>query len=202
MFKTSLVLGAVLVAVISLPANAQSALPISPDPLSSAVFAFGGRYFEDNFTHHFYPFLADYEDNFMVGGGYQHFVWSGAGFSLGGEVGGAVRFGQSPVGAEVWAGAVARYDGWAIGNVKISPALTFGLSYETGPVGVEVPRAAWYGGDPTLLFYLSPELNFSLADNPGWEVFIRAQHRSGAWQTLGNYGDGANATTIGLRLHF
>jgi hypothetical protein len=35
-----------------------------------------------------------------------------------------------------------------------------------------------------VLFYLAPETNFALVDHPETELFLRLQHRSGAWETL------------------
>ncbi|HEV7718340.1 MAG TPA: hypothetical protein VGO70_05115 [Arsenicitalea sp.] len=195
-----LITASVVVACLAaLPVRAETVHDI--DPLDNAVFVFGGRFHSQYFQWGFVPMFATYENNFLLGAGYQHFFLSGNNVRIGGEVGAALRFGDS-TSQEVWAGIVGRYDGFVLGNVRVSPAFTFGLSYETGTVGIEGTRQAMYGGDPTILFYMGPELNLSWADNPNFEVFWRIQHRSGAWGTVGNFSDGANATTVGLRWHF
>lgn len=172
----------------------------------SAAFVFGGRYHTENMEDLLTfagPFGVDYEDNYVIGAGYQQFFLEGNDFRLGVEAGIAVRMGNN-VSGEAWAGAVGRYDGWVIGDsVRISPAFTFGLSTITNKMdGVEGVRADSHGSDARPLFYLGPEINLSWADNPNTEVFFRVQHRSGAWGTLSNMGDGANASTVGMRWHW
>jgi len=175
------------------------------DPTSlQTVFVFGGRYYSEYIENGLNPFKPAYENNYFVGAGYQRFLpgdWHQ--WRLGLEVGLAARFGDT-TSAEMWAGGVARFDGIVLGNVRISPAITLGISAESGPVGVETVHAQEVpgGGDPALLFYMGPEINLSWADNPDLEVFWRIQHRSGAWNTLGNMRDGANATAVGMRWKF
>lgn len=174
----------------------------SINPLDdNAVFVFGGRYYEETFFTGARPWGVNYENNYVLGGGYQHFwLTHPTGLRIGGEVGAAIRGGDS-FSAEAWAGVVARYDGLVIGDtVRISPAVTFGLTAETAPVGIEVLNRG--DGDSTLLFYIGPEINVSLVDHPDTEVFWRIHHRSGAWGTLGNMADGANATSFGVRWKF
>ena len=194
-----LVLVLLFTLLVSLTSFTRTALAQS----DQAVFGFAGRYVDAYIEHSLTPFAANYEDNFVLGGGYQKFIAEPVvGLRLGAEVGVALRGGVVTSG-EVWAGAVARYDGLMLGeNLRIAPAVTFGLSAVTNPIGVEARRAAQRNADPTLLFYFAPEVNFSFADNPDTEVFYRIQHRSGAWGTLGNMADGANAQTIGIRHHF
>ncbi|HEY4200453.1 MAG TPA: hypothetical protein VGM83_07805 [Devosiaceae bacterium] len=185
--------------------NAQAQTVASVSPIDDdAVFVFGGRFQTKYFEWSLLPLWTTYEDNFVLGGGYQHFFLDNDnGIRLGGEVGVAGRFGSTDPTGELWAGLVVRYDGWKLGNAMISPSLTFGLSAETGTVGIEKRHEhEWPGGDASLLIYLGPELNLSFADNPNIDYFWRIQHRSGAWGTVGNMGDGANATTVGIRYHF
>ena len=169
-----------------------------------SVFVFGGRYYSGYIETGLNPFKADYENNYILGAGYQRFLpgtWHD--WRLGLEVGLAARMGDSSS-AEMWAGGVVRFDGIVLGKVRISPAITLGVSAESGTVGIEAQHAQEVdgGGDPALLFYMAPEINVSWTDNPNLEVFWRLQHRSGAWNTLGNMRDGANATTVGLRWKF
>lgn len=169
-----------------------------------AVFAFGGRVAESDILAMANPFTAEYDDNFAVGAGYQRFVleWP-RGLHIGLEAGVAGRFGRS-TSAEAWGGPVVRYDGLELfGTVRLSPAVTVGLSAVTDAMD------SWEGGnerdrdgDATLLFYFGPELSVSLARYPKTEVFWRLHHRSGAWGTLGKMHGGANVQTIGVRRRF
>lgn len=176
----------------------------TPGSYDNDVFAFGGRFHDNYFQYGFVPFLATYEDNYLLGVGYQHFfLHLPNDFNFGTEIGIDGRFGNSPASAEVWAGVVGRYDGWNIGDLHVAPAVTFGFSAETGAVGIEKAReVAAVDGNSRLLFFIGPELNFSTVQNPNVEAFWRIQHRSGAWGTLGDIGDSANATTLGVRFHF
>lgn len=168
-----------------------------------AVFAFTGRYVDAYIEHSLTPFLANYEDNFVLGGGYQQFVLEPLpDLHLGAEIGLALRGGTAASG-EIWVGPVLRYDGLRLGdNLRVSPSLTVGLSAVTGPIGVEAERAQRRNADPTLLFFMAPEISVSTVDNPDTELFYRVQHRSGAWGTLGGMADGANAQVIGIRFKF
>ncbi len=175
---------------------------LTPGSFKDDVFVLGGRFHDNYFQYGFVPFLPSYEDNYLIGVGYQHFFLNlPADISFGAEVGVDARFGSLPMSAELWGGFVARYDGLTLGNVRISPALTLGLSAETGRVQSE-NKFANPDSNTALLFYIGPELNFSFVDHPNTEVFWRIQHRSGAWNTIGDIGDGANATTVGVRFHF
>ncbi|UJQ95011.1 hypothetical protein [Mariluticola halotolerans] len=184
----------------SFSAFAQTAPQTTGD---KAVFAFGGRLINDNFENSFIPFIPPYEDNYVVGAGYQQFFYEPVeNWKIGLEIGAAARFGEALTG-EVWAGAVTRYDGLVIGDtMRISPALTFGLSAITQSMGVETLRETINNGNASLLFYLSPEISLGMTDTPNTEVFYRLHHRSGAWGFLGGLADGHNAHTIGLRQHF
>jgi hypothetical protein len=168
------------------------------------VFILGGRFTDQFFEYSFNPFGVSYEDNYVIGGGYQQFFLGNAGGPrLGLEAGTALRFGDSITSGEVWGGVVARYDGLiATDHFRISASVSTGISGTTGTVGVEADRATEEHGDSSLLFYLGPEISISSADNPNLEVFWRVHHRSGAWETLGSMHDGANANTIGVRWSF
>jgi hypothetical protein len=187
----------------SLPATAQSAFDpilLSRTSLDKAAFAFGGAMTasDDN------PFVLEYEDNLVFGTGYQQFFLEWPRHLLFGvEAGLAGRFGKSDS-AEVWGGAVARYDGFRLfDTLRVAPAFTFGLSAVTSPTeGRESRNEIRDEGDATLLFYLGPELSFSLASRPEIEVFARIHHRSGAWGTLNNMHGAGNASTLGIRYRF
>ncbi|MCS6760226.1 MAG: hypothetical protein MO852_15830 [Candidatus Devosia euplotis] len=92
---------------------------------------------------------------------------------------------------------VARYDGFHLGeNLRLSPSITVGLSAVTNPIRVEAEQAQRLNADPTLLFFIPPEISAAALDNPDTELFARLQHRSGAWVTLGGMSDGANAQVV------
>lgn len=189
--------------LLATPAFAQStsladaATPIDDD----AIFVLGGAYSPSTFDQLFWPFNDDYESNYVLGAGYQHFFLDlDHDIRFGTEVGAAIRFGEKTTG-EAWAGVVTRYDGLVIADtLRIAPSLTFGLSAVTDTMGREAEREIEEGGSSQFVFYLSPEISFSNPDHPELEAFWRLQHRSSAWGTLG-VGSG-NATTVGLRYHF
>lgn len=165
------------------------------------VFVFGGRMAESHMWQMTIPFTVTYEDAFIIGAGYQRFFGEWNDFKLGLEVGAAGRFGEIAT-AEMWAGAVGRYDGFVIADrYRVSPALTFGLSMVSDTMGIEAYREAQSGLPGDLLFYLSPEISVSTLDNPNSELFWRIHHRSSAWHSFGG-GGSANVTTVGLRQTF
>jgi hypothetical protein len=177
------------------PALAQSAV-------DQNVFVFGGRYIDQYFEYAFNPLGASYEDNFVLGAGYQRFVVGNDSLKLGVEVGAALRAGDT-TSTELWAGPVLRADKFIKTDlVNVSASVTAGLSVATGEIGIEAQNVIDENGDNTLLYYLGPELSFSLPSNPDVEVFWRVHHRSGGWKTLGNMRDSANAVTVGLRVDF
>ena len=194
-------LGAILIISIFAPASAVAQQAERPD---EAVFVFGGRYFTDHMEGILNPggpFGLSYEDNVVFGGGYQRFlVESDIGVRLGVEGGVAMRAGERVAG-EAWAGLVGRYEGLSIGPVAITPSLTLGVSAVTDTIGIESQRVA-PGADPHALIYIAPEIATSIGADSDVEAFYRIQHRSGAWGAVAGMGDGANASTIGLRFRY
>lgn len=189
-------------------ATDQTGMPLQPQietsqVLDESISIFAGRFHEGFFGHSF-TLQAPFEDNYMVAAAYQKFyVFDAKGWDFGLEVGLAGRMGESQS-AEVWAGGVGRYQGWVLGDtIRVAPAITLGLSAVTDTIGVEKEREGRQPLSANLLFYLAPELSFSHVDNPEFEVFWRAHHRSGAWGVTGLAAiDGANAVTAGLRFKF
>ncbi|WP_196258356.1 hypothetical protein [Pelagibacterium limicola] len=166
------------------------------------VFFFGGLMGEGYMHELLNPFAATYEDIGIMGAGYQQFFAEPMeNFRVGLEIGAAIRAGANTTG-EMWGGVVGRYDGFTSETgLRITPALTFGVSVVDNTAGVEARRAAEQGYPGEILFYLSPEISVSTVDNPDTEIFWRLHHRSGAWNVLGG-GGSANATTIGFRKGF
>lgn len=188
--------GVLAASVSATPAQAFDLL-LTPEPMDEAAFVFGGAMI----AHVFNPFHG-FEDNYFLGGGYQRLWGDPDGFRFGGEVGFAGRFGPENS-LEAWAGVVGRYDVRVLDVVRVGASMTFGLSAVTGTaVGRERDSEAFHNGDATLLFYMGPEINLSLADQPDKEVFLRLHHRSGAWETLGGMAAGADALIGGVRIHF
>lgn len=171
------------------------------DNVNQNVFVFGGA-FQDQFVWDTALFWRDhYERNFFAGIGYQQFLYhSNWGMKAGFEVGAGLRV-DAATSTELWAGVVARYDGWKLGELTISPAVTAGISLVTGTVGVEAERANAIGRGVPTLFYLGPELAFSHSANPDIEYLLRIQHRSGGYGIIAPI-DGSNAGTVGIRFKF
>ncbi|HDQ41088.1 MAG TPA: hypothetical protein ENN39_08700 [Desulfonatronum sp.] len=145
----------------------------------------------------------DYESNYLFAVAYsQDIIDLGYDLHIGPEVGVAYRFGNSRSG-EIWGGVALRHQGVTVGgHLRIAPALIFGLSAVDKAIGTERTRQDTQGGNAGLLFYLSPELSFSLVSSPQWAIVYRLHHRSGGYRTLGNLKGGHNANTIGVRYLF
>lgn len=208
MRRGAIALGVALSAWAAMPAPASAADPYAPPVppsglLTQNIFLFAGPSVNEDMLASANLFGADYEDNLLVGGGYQRFFHESLQISLGLEVGAAGRFGDTNS-AEFWGGVVGRYDGFVLfDTVKIAPAFTFGLSAITDTMaGREERLEDKYDGDASLLFYLGPEINLSLVEHPNVEVFWRLHHRSGAWETLGDMKGATNANVFGVRVGF
>lgn len=177
--------------------SAANDLFFTPEPMDEAFFGFAGRMMAEVYN----PF-GGYEDNYYLGGGYQRLWGDYDGFRFGGEVGLTGRFGPENS-LEGWAGVVGRYDWRVFDLFRLGVSMTFGVSAVTGTaVGRERDSQAFHGGNATVLFYMGPEINLSLIDQPELEVFVRLHHRSGAWETLGGMAAGADAGVAGVRWHF
>jgi hypothetical protein len=190
---------AVLCAAMCQQAVAQDAPDLSTSA-DSNIFYFGGVYSSESVGETFNLFGTDYQDAYILGGGYQHFFIGNQGGLLAGlETGAALRKGPD-VSGEIWAGVVVRADKVLQNEqINVSASVTGGLSLITDPLDVEVARELSRDGDSSFLFYMAPEISVSTPDNPNMEVFWHVQHRSGGWNTLGNMGEGANANTLGMR---
>lgn len=202
----SAALSAVLLglAFAATPAAAQSAPP-TMSTWDRDVFFFAGSFEREWFPDGLFPLEVlwtpnFFEDNHIIGGGYQQFFGEAYGFRFGLEAGLAGRFGDNNS-VEAWAGGVIRSPGFDIGRLHVTPAITGGLSAATGTIGVETGRAQQLDRSVPLLFYMGPEIDFSDANQPNWEVFWRLQHRSGGYGIIAPI-DGSNADTIGLRYKF
>ncbi|MGJ8528686.1 hypothetical protein [Maritalea sp.] len=176
---------------------------LSDQNYEHSVFAFSGRFHSGYFGASF-TLPINFEDNYIVGVGYQRFLDTDPnGWNLGLELGLAGRLGANSS-AEVWGGGVVRYDGWILGDTwRVSPSLTAGISVVSDTIGVEKTREAAAGQLADILFYLAPEISVSNVDNPQYEIFTRVQHRSGLWGLTGFTSiDGSNAIAAGFRYKY
>jgi hypothetical protein len=184
-------------------AQAQSSYPekTALSAYDEAVFFFGGRFHTDWFGDGFRPWEVSWDDTYLVGGGYQHTFFDFKDIRIGGEVGLAGRFAPDGNSAELWAAIYGRYDGFVLGNFRVSPLFSVGVSYATGTQGYEAQRMAEWGRYEPVLIYLGPEIAFSLVDQPQWEAFTRFHHRSGGFGVIADL-DASNVITAGLRYKF
>jgi len=202
------------------PAEAQDADGYQHDTVAPTredfdrdVFFFAGRFHAGYVAQSFVPWQTTFEDNYILAAGYQQFFSRLDALRIGGEVGLGDRFttdAHTPYPSnsqELWAGIVGRFDGWDLGPLHVTPALTAGFSVVTGLIGVEYDRRPPPDRDRLsdggkFLYYLGPEIDLSLpALSPGVEVFWRAQHRSGGFGTIADI-DGANADVVGIRYKY
>ena len=195
--------------VAAAPAHAQSWLPTHTTDFTYDVFFFGGRFENRWFPDAFVPalsfFVPYWEDNYILGGGWQVLGKPGwGGFRVGAELGAAARLsfdGANPSSGEIWGGPVLRFPGWQVWGWNVNLAVTGGLSAVTGPIGIEAGRAKSAGLSIPVLFYGGPELDVSPVGESNWEVFWRVQHRSGGYGIIAPI-DGSNADTVGIRFKF
>lgn len=195
-----------------------------------SIFFFAGRLSTSNMgsTFTFNTIAIDttlhspYYDNYIVGAAYQRRIRDlGHGFVLGGEVGVADRFGHYLVccgdqastptvtssnirhSGELWFGPTIRYESFILfDQVRVTPGLTAGFSLTTNSIGVERGKEIERNGNARLLFYLGPEVAFSTASMPNWELIVRLHHRSGLLGALGHIHEGYNANVVGVRYWF
>jgi len=185
-----------------------------------SIFLFGGALSTDSLGDTFQFDLnrnGIRYDNFIAGAAYAHdFTDLGYGFTLGGEIGIADRFGHYALccdtvvksssllnSGELWAGPRFSYQGFVLFDaVRVAGAITTGFSFTTDSIGRERSRELAYDGSARMLIYFGPELSFSLVNHPEWELVYRVHHRSGADGTFGNLREGYNANVLGVRYKF
>lgn len=165
-------------------------------------FVMTGRITSSDMAESLGVVTSGYEKNYVTGVGFQNLTWHHDLLQIGYEAGAVLRYGDHTT-TEVWAGIVSRFRGFQLSRrLKVTPSIIFGLSHVDGiQNGREAELADEYQGDPSLLFYLSPELELSSADRD-WSVFWRLHHRSGGGKTLGNMRGATNANAVGLRFRF
>jgi hypothetical protein len=193
------------IAVALLVAASMPALAAAPlSPSRNSVFLFGGAMTTGTFGGSLTPFYAPFDGTGIAGAALDHRLWNlGPYFHVSGELGSAARFGpgEDPS-LELWTGVGLYYNGVTLGPVTIGAGLVGGFSVVTGPTAVERQREIKIDGSATFLGYLSPEIDITFASHPNLQIVYGLHHRSGAWQTFGNMGEGANADVIGIRHTF
>lgn len=187
-----------LIGILAMPSYGMADMP---DDTDRSVFVFGGGITDADMWKSANPLGVGYEHG-IAGLGYQFFPGRIGSVKLGLEAGLAGRLGSGS-NAEIWGGVVGRWDGFEVGAVRVSPSFTFGLSHVTRTMsGREEKNERERNGDASTLFYLGPELSFTVASMPDIDFFWRLHHRSGAWGTLGGMHGGSNANVIGVRVNF
>jgi hypothetical protein len=174
-------------------------------PKRNDLTLLGGIYANETFGGAAEFYSATYLDSYMLGAVAGHDFYNlGAGFVLGGIVGGALRFGDDDpeTTAELWTGLRLKHHGLLVGNLLISPALTAGFSVVTGPNSIERINELNYDGDATFLGFIGPEVALRWRNLPNVEMVTQLHHRSGGDGTLGDMGEGSNALTLGARFKF
>ena len=160
-------------------------------------------------------------DNAIIGGAYRRdLLQFGNGLYLSGEIGVADRFGYYKVccypvpglgrtehvvhSGELWGGVGLRYEATVFERIRVSPALVWGLSGVSNPIGQEAFHQLdrLNGSNARVLFYLALETAFSLKEYPNAELVVRLHHRSGGYGTLGGLKEGNNANVAGVRYRF
>lgn len=181
---------------------------------ADAVMVFGGIASETNFAEILYmPWTVELNDIGVLGASYSHrfgtvneLIGGGLGhlgddFTIEGEVGTSVRFGDESLG-EGWAALYLRYDGlpW---NDKIYTTLgvNTGLSYLTDISEFERGRDS-DGQASEFLHYMGPEVTFADPDNKDLELVFRYHHRSGVFGLFDGVVSGSTFISAGIRMRF
>lgn len=200
---------AVLLAIwLAVPASAGSRG--APD----AVMVFGGIASETNFAQLLYsPWTAQLNDIGVLGASYSHrfgtlneLLGGGLGhmgddFTIEGEAGTSVRFGDESLG-EGWAALYLRYDGLPWNDtVYTTIGVNTGLSYLTDISQFERGRDN-DGQASELLHYLGPELTFADPENKDVELVLRYHHRSGVFGLFDGVVSGSTFISAGIRVRF
>lgn len=193
------------------------AAPASADSRGAAdsVMVLGGIAADTSFTEILYsPWVADLKDIGVLGASYSHRFGTvnellgggglgqfGDDFTIEGEVGTSVRFGDESLG-EGWAALYLRYDGLPWNDtVYTTIGVNTGLSYLTDFSEFERGRDS-EGRASKLLHYMGPELTFADPDNKDLELVLRYHHRSGVFGLFDGVVSGSTFLSAGIRVRF
>jgi hypothetical protein len=199
---------AVLLAIwLAAPAFAQSR------GADDSVMVFGGVAADTNFYQLIYsPWTAKLTDIGVIGASYSHRFGTlnevigdigqiGDDFTIDGEVGTSVRFGDESLG-EGWTALYLRYDGLPWNDmVYTTIGVNTGLSYLTDISEFERGRDG-EGKASKLLHYMGPELTFADPANKDLELVLRYHHRSGVFGLFDGVVSGSTFISAGIRVRF
>ena len=186
-----------------------------PRGSADSVMVFGGIATKTNFTDVLtMPWTAHLNDIGVLGASYSHrfgtlnelFGGGGLGqmgddFTIEGEVGTSVRFGDESLG-EGWGALYLRYDGLPWNDtVYTTIGVNTGLSYLTDISEFERGRDS-DGEASKLLHYLGPELTFANPENKDLELVLRYHHRSGVFGMFDGVVSGSTFISAGIRVRF
>jgi hypothetical protein len=185
-----------------------------PRGAADSVMAFGGVASETNFAQIIYsPWTTELNNIGVIGASYSHrfgtvnnLVGGGLGqmgddFTIEGEVGTSVRFGDESLG-EAWTALYLRYDGLPWNDtVYTTIGANTGLSYLTNISAFERGRDN-EGNASELLHYLGPEITFADPENKDLELVLRYHHRSGVFGLFDGVVSGSTFISAGIRVRF
>jgi hypothetical protein len=185
-----------------------------PRGAADSVMVFGGVASETNFAQIIYsPWTTELNDIGVIGASYAHrfgtvndLLGGGLGhlgddFTIEGEVGTSVRFGDESLG-EGWAALYLRYDGLPWNDtVYTTIGANIGLSYLTDISAFERGRDS-EGKASELLHYLGPEITFADPENKDLELVLRYHHRSGVFGLFDGVVSGSTFISAGIRVRF
>jgi len=210
-FQPAIKMATVMLTALWLAAPALS----GPKGAADSVMVFGGIATETNFTDVLtMPWTAHLNDIGVLGASYSHRFGTlnellgggglghmGDDFTIEGEVGTSVRFGDESLG-EGWAALYLRYDGLPWNDtVYTTIGANTGLSYLTDISEFERGRDS-DGRASELLHYLGPELTFANPENKDLELVLRYHHRSGVFGLFDGVVSGSTFMSAGIRVRF
>ncbi len=176
---------------------------------------FGGVASETNFAQIIYaPWTTELNDIGVIGASYSHRFGTinnllgggglgriGDDFTIEGELGTSVRFGDESLG-EAWTALYLRYDGLPWNDtVYTTVGINTGLSLLTETSDFEEWRDS-KGRSSVLLHYLGPEFTFADPDNKDLELVLRLHHRSGVFGLFDGVVSGSTFLSAGIRVRF
>ena len=206
----SKMVSAILAAIwLAAPASAGS------KGADDSLMVFGGVATETNFAEAIYePWTIKLNDIGVLGASYSHRFGTvnellgggglghlGDDFTIEGEIGTSVRFGDESLG-EGWAALYVRYDGLPWNDtVYTTIGVNTGLSYLTDISEFERGRDS-EGKASELLHYMGPELTFADPENKNLELVLRYHHRSGVFGLFDGVVSGSTFLSAGIRIRF
>lgn len=211
-------LGAMIFAVIALPAPGYAADIIDPVPGEAsvnqvtvpyqersgdwAVTIYGGLLSSNAFSRlMFMPWSAEVTDIPWLAASVSRRIGSlGDLLTLELEGGAGHRFGSEDA-TEVWGALFFRYDDFPWNHiVHTTIAASTGVNLASRITQMEVDK----DGDENskLLHYLGPEITFARPEDLDTQLLIRLHHRSGVFGLFDGATGGSNIVTLGLRKRF